>query len=148
MDLQSYRFLLSERATMKRFLAETRPDEVIVRKGFEHRLRQVEDELKTYEDRSLAPSDAYVRFQGKPVSGGRGMSARFFGEALVNFDKAARYVGASQGPGGCRIMGGFRSGKIASWRLWGSRAGHLGFMWRGFRMSWRLRGKRRPWEGR
>ena len=100
MNLLTYRFLLSERGTLNRFLAETGPEEVIVRKSFEHRLRQVEDELKTYEDRSLAPSDAYVRFRGKPVSGARGASARFFGEALVNFDRAARYVGASHAPGG------------------------------------------------
>lgn len=96
MNLLTYRFLLSERGVLNRMLAKTRPDEVITRKSFEHRLRQVEDELKTYEDRSLAPSDAYVRFRGEPVSGGRGMSARFFGEALVNFDRAVRYVGASQ----------------------------------------------------
>lgn len=99
MDLQSYRFLLSERATMKRFLAETRPDEVIVRKGFEHRLRQVEAELKEYEGRSLEARDARLTFRGKPVNGGRGMSAQFFGEALSNFARAVQYVGANQTQG-------------------------------------------------
>lgn len=99
MDLQSYRFLLTERATMKRFLAETRPDEVIVRMGFEHRLRQVEDELKEYEGRSLEARDARLTFRGKPVNGARGMSAQFFGEALSNFAKAVQYVGANQALG-------------------------------------------------
>lgn len=127
MNLQSYHFLRSEVTTLNRLLAKTRPDEVITRKSFEHRLRQVEDELKTYEDRSLAPSDAYVRFQGKPVSGGRGASARFFGEALVNFDRAVRYVGASQEVGGLPDNGRASQREDCELALLGVARGSFGF---------------------
>ncbi len=127
MNLLTYRFLLSERGTLNRFLAETGPEEVIVRKSFEHRLRQVEDELKTYEDRSLAPSDAYVRFRGKPVNGGRSASARFFGEALVNFDRATRYVGASQAPGGLPDNGRVPQREDCELAITGIARGSFGF---------------------
>ena len=96
MNLQAYRYLLSQRGALNRLLAETGPDEVIVRKGLEHRLRQVETELKEYEGRSLEARDARLTFRGKPVSGVRGMSAQFFGDALNNFAKAVQYVGANQ----------------------------------------------------
>ena len=96
MNLQTYHFLLSERTTLNRFLAEIRPEEVITRMGFEHRLRQVEDELKEYEGLSLESRDAYLTFRGKPVNGARSMSAQFFGDALSNFAKAVQCVGANQ----------------------------------------------------
>lgn len=96
MNLQAYRYLLSQRGALNRMLEETRPDEVIVRKGFEHRLRQVESEIKEYEERSLDSRDARLTFRGKPVNGARSMSAQFFGDALSNFAKAVQYVGANQ----------------------------------------------------
>lgn len=95
MNLQTYHFLLSERTTLNSFLAETRPEEVLVRKSFEYRLEQVETELKEYEGRSLESSDARLTFGGRPVSGTRGMSAQFFGNALSNFAKAVHSVGAN-----------------------------------------------------
>ena len=147
MNLQSYRFLLSERATMNRFLAETGPEEVIVRKSFEHRLRQVEDELKMYEDRSLAPSDAYVRFRGKPVSGGRGASARFFGEALVNFDRAARYVGASQDLGGLSDNGQAPQREDCELAIVGIARGSFGFHVEGVSDELATKGQETPVGG-
>ena len=95
MNLQTYHYLLSQRATLNRLIAKTRPAEVIVRKGLEARLRQVENELKEYEGRSLESSDARLTFRGKPVRGARGMSTQFSSKALSNFEKAVHYVGAN-----------------------------------------------------
>ena len=97
MNIHEYRFLLADRATLKGFLSELGPSQVITRMGFEHRLRQVEDELKAYAGRSPEVVQARLTFRGAPVSGARGMSARFFSEALANFADAARDVGASVG---------------------------------------------------
>ena len=95
MNIHEYRFLLSEVGTLKTLIAETRPDEVITRMGFEHRLQQVEEELKAYSGRSPEVVQARLTFRGKPVGRARGMSARFFSEALANFADATRCVGAS-----------------------------------------------------
>ena len=99
MNIHEYRFLLSEVGTLKSLIAETRPDEVITRMGFEHRLRQVEEELKAYAGRSPEVVQARLTFRGAPVSGARGMSARFFSETLANFADATRCVGTSVGHG-------------------------------------------------
>ena len=95
MNIHEYRFLLSDRAALKGLIAETRPDEVITRMGFEHRLRQVEEELKAYSGRSPEVVQARLTFRGGPEMGARGMSARFFSEALANFADATRCVGAN-----------------------------------------------------
>lgn len=96
MNIHEYRFLLADRATLKGFLSELDPSQVITRMGFEHRLRQVEEELKAYAGRSPEVVQARLTFRGAPVSGARGMSARFFSEALANFADATRCVGASE----------------------------------------------------
>ena len=95
MNVHEYRFLLADRATLKGFINELKPDQVITRMGFEHRLRQVEEELKAYAGRSPEVVQARLTFRGKPVSRGRGMSARFFSETLATFADATRRVGAS-----------------------------------------------------
>ena len=95
MNVHEYRFLLADRAALKGLIDETRPDEVIERMSFEHRLSQVEEELKAYAGRSPEVVQARVTFRGAPVSGGRGMSARFFSETLDKFAVAAHCVGAS-----------------------------------------------------
>ena len=95
MNVHEYRFLLADRGALKGLISETRPDEVITRKSLEYRLSQVEEELKAYEGRSPEVVQARVTFRGKPVSGARGMSARFFSETLECFSVAAHCVGAS-----------------------------------------------------
>ena len=96
MNIHEYRFLLSEVGTLNALIAQTRPDDVIERMSFEGRLQQVQEELKAYAGRSPEVVQARLTFRGKPVSRGRGMSARFFSETLANFADATRRVGASR----------------------------------------------------
>ncbi len=129
MNIHEYRFLLSDRATLKGLIAETRPDEVITRMGFEHRLHQVEEELKAYAGRSPEVVQARLTFRGKPVSRGRGMSARFFSETLANFADATRRVGASGGRKAAASDGdGAPTAKDCDLLLVGTLHGSFGFV--------------------
>lgn len=96
MNVHDYRFLLSERATLNKFLSRIPTEQVITRESFAHRLSQVEAELEAYKGMSPRVPEALLTFRGKPVSGSRGMSSRFFSDALSNFATATHYVGASQ----------------------------------------------------
>ena len=49
MNEEEYRFLLSDRNQLRSLIARTLPGEVIVRGGFQHRLREVEAEIAAYE---------------------------------------------------------------------------------------------------
>ena len=95
MNVHEYRFLLSERGALNGFLSRLEPSQIITRKSLEYRLSEVEEELKAYEGRSPEVAQARVTFRGKPVSGARGVSSRFFSESLKRFSVAAHYVGAS-----------------------------------------------------
>ena len=96
MNVHDYRFLLSERATLNELIAETGPEEVIVRSGFEHRLHEVEAELEAYEGLSSRVVDARLTFRGAPVAGSRGMSADFSSAALKDFNKSIQSIAASR----------------------------------------------------
>ena len=130
MNIHEYRFLLSEVGTLKSLIAETRPDEVITRMSFEHRLRQVEEELKAYAGRSPEVVQARLTFRGAPVSGARGMSARFFGETLTNFADATRRVGACGGHEAAAqsSAGGAQSDGDCELLLVGTLQGSFGFI--------------------
>ena len=96
MNTRDYRFLLAERATLRRLIDQTRADEVIVRAGFQHRLQDVESELAAYGERSPRLADARLTFRGQPVTGNRGMTADFFSDSVGEFAKAVHYIGAGQ----------------------------------------------------
>lgn len=96
MNIQDYRFLLSQRASLNDILNRIGNEHVLTRKSFERRLRQVETELKAYEGLSPQLAEARLTFRGKPVVGSRGMSLRFFRDTLDDFNTAVHYVGASQ----------------------------------------------------
>ena len=95
MNIQDYRFLLSQRASLNNLLERIGDEHVLTRKSFERRLRQVETELEAYEAPLPQPAEARLTFHGKPVVGSRGMSARFFSEALDNFATLVHYIGSS-----------------------------------------------------
>ena len=124
MNVHEYRFLLADRATLKRFLRELEPDLVIERMSFEGRLQQVEEELKKYAGRSPEVVQARLTFRGEPVAGRRGMSARFFGDALGDFSDAVSCVGASRRRGTPTPDGDFPNGDdcelLLAWTLHGS----------------------------
>ena len=96
MNARDYRFLLAERATLRQLIDRTGADEVIVRAGFEHRLRDVDAELAAYGERSSRLGDARLTFNGTSVIGNRGMSADFFSEGVGEFAKTVHYIGAGQ----------------------------------------------------
>ena len=96
MNVHEYRFLLSERAELNRLLRRTRPDEVITRDSFEHRLHDVEAELEAYEGLSPRVVDTRLTFRGAPVAGSRGMSADFSSTALKDFNTSVQSIAASQ----------------------------------------------------
>ncbi len=96
MNIHEYRFLLSEVGTLNALIARIPHDHVIERMGFEHRLRQVEGELKAYEGYSPEVVEARLTFRGKPVSGSRGGSANFLSNVTKRFATAIHYIGASQ----------------------------------------------------
>ena len=106
MNIHEYRFLLSEVGTLNALIAQTRPDDVIERMSFKGRLQQVQEELKAYAGRSPEVVQARLTFRGKPVSRGRGVSARFFSETLAAFADATRCVGASGKMGTASSNGG------------------------------------------
>ena len=130
MNIHEYRFLLADRATLKRFLSELDPSHVIERMSFEGRLRQVEEELKAYAGRSPEVVQARLTFRGAPVSGARGMSARFFGETLTNFADATRRVGACGGHEAAAqsSAGGAQSDGDCELLLVGTLQGSFGFI--------------------
>lgn len=95
MNIQDYRFLLSQRASLNDILKRIGDKHVLTRKSFERRLRQVETELEAYDTPPPHLAEARLTFRGKPVVGSRGMSARFFSESLDNFATLVHYTGAS-----------------------------------------------------
>ena len=63
--------------------------------GLESRLRQVEDQLESYEGSSPRVVDAGLTFNGKPVIGHDGIMAEFLAKALTAFEISVASVGAS-----------------------------------------------------
>lgn len=96
MNARDYRFLLAERATLRRLIDQTGPGEAIVRAGFQHRLRDVEEELEAYGERAARLGGARLTFRGRPVAGDRGMTADFLSDSVGEFAKAVHYIGAGQ----------------------------------------------------
>ncbi len=96
MNVHQYRFLLSERATLKELIADAPADSIITRMSLERRLEEVTDELSEYPD-SLSPRliTARLTFSGKPVAVNHGILARFGVDVVKAFEKAIASAGAS-----------------------------------------------------
>ena len=127
MNVHEYRFLLSERGALNDFLSRLEPKQMITRMSLEYRLSQVEEELKAYKGFSPEVVQARVTFRGKPVSGARGASARFFSESLERFAVAAHYVGASARMGALPPAGPVPHGKDYELLLADTLRGSFGF---------------------
>ena len=94
-NTRDYRFLLSERGTLKRMLQETAPDSVITRMSMEGRLQEVEEQIAAFE---AAPSylvETQIAFRGRPVVDGA-LKADFAVKAIGAFTDAIATVGACQ----------------------------------------------------
>lgn len=94
MNVHEYRFLLSERGTLKKLIGEASSGNVIGRMSLEARLRQVEEELEAYQGYSPHLVNARLTFRGKPVVESRGINADFGTEAVNAFAESVTRVGA------------------------------------------------------
>ena len=97
MNVHEYRFLLSERATLRDLIDQAPPGSIITKMSFENRLRQVEDELESYEGYSPRVVNARLTFRGKPVIGSRAIQADFGPDATRAFTEAVAEVGHGWG---------------------------------------------------
>ncbi len=100
MNIHEYRFLLSERATLKDLIDQAPPGSIITRMGLESRLREVQEEIESYEvhpigEHSPGFANARLTFGGKPVIGQDGIMADFSARALASFEIAVASIGAS-----------------------------------------------------
>ena len=96
MNAHDYRFLLSERDTLRLLIGQTSPQNAIGRISLESRLRQVEEGLTAYEGYSPRVTQARLTFQGKPVVDTRGILVDFGTEAANAFAESVARVGASR----------------------------------------------------
>ncbi len=95
MNIHEHRFLLSERATLKKLISQADESDVIARMSFEARLQDVEEQLEAYEGLSSRLVNASLTFRGSPVVGSRGIDAAFGPDAVKSFANAVTLVGAS-----------------------------------------------------
>ena len=96
MNIREHRFLLSERATLRRLIDQTDESAVIARMSLEARLEEVQEQLEAYEGRSSHLVNASLTFRGSPVVGSLGIDAAFGPDAVKSFATAVGLVGASK----------------------------------------------------
>ena len=96
MNIHEHRFLLSERATVKKLISQTDESDVIARMSFEARLQDVEEQLEAYEGLSSRLVNASLTFRGSPVVGSHGIDAAFGTDAARSFANAVSVIGASK----------------------------------------------------
>ncbi len=90
-------FLRSEQATLRKLLADVDPEDVS-RIGFEARLEEVTEQLERVEREEDSLGRVTLLFRGAPVSGTRGIDARFAGKVVERFqDLVARVAAAKRG---------------------------------------------------
>ena len=94
MNIHNYRFLLSERGTLKRLINGSPPSDMIGRVSLQYRLKQVEEELAAYEGYSPRLVNARLTFRGKPVVGSRGVNADFATKTVKAFAQSVARIGA------------------------------------------------------
>ena len=97
MNVHEHRFLLSQQATLKKLLSETDESEVIVRMSLNVRLREVEEQLESYDGYSPRVVNARLTFRGKPTMGSRAIRADFGLDATRAFVDAVAKVGRGWG---------------------------------------------------
>ena len=98
MNIREYRFLLSERAALKRMIDETSASNLIGRMSLESRLRQVEEELETYSGLSPRLVSAVLTFRGRPVVENQGIYANFGTDAVNAFNESVIRINAGWHP--------------------------------------------------
>ena len=96
MNVQEYRQLQAERATLENLLKQLPASSVIERKGLEFRKKEVEETLASQPAPSRQPAQVRLTFRGRPILGTHGIFADFGAEAIKAFTDAVAAIGASQ----------------------------------------------------
>ena len=97
MNATEFSVLLSERAALRDLIDRAPPGNAITKMSFENRLRQVEEQLESYEGYSPHVVNARLTFRGKPVVGSRAVDAGFGLDAAKAFVEAVANVGRAWG---------------------------------------------------
>ena len=96
MNIQEYRQLLAERATLGCLLEQLPVSSIIERMGLEARKKEVEEVLASQSTPAREPARARLTFSGKPIVGSHGMFAEFGAKVVNAFAVAVAAIGASQ----------------------------------------------------
>jgi len=96
MNIQEYRQLLAEKASLERLLKQLPESSVIERMGLEARKKEVEETLASQPTPTREPVRARLTFRGKPIVGSHGMFAEFGAKVVNAFADAVAAIGASQ----------------------------------------------------
>lgn len=96
MNIQEYRQLLAEKATLGNLLEQLPESRVIERMGLEARKREVEELLASQPTPTREPVRARLTFRGRPIVGSHGMFAEFGAKVVNAFADAVAAIGASQ----------------------------------------------------
>ena len=96
MNIQEYRQLQAERATLENLLKQLPASSVIERKGLEFRKKEVEETLASQPAPPRQPAQVRLTFRGRPILGTHGIFASFGAEAVKAFTDAVTAIGISQ----------------------------------------------------
>src|SRR5262245_22925052 len=94
MNLQEYKRLLAERASLQRMLANIPDEDVLDKSSLQSRLEIVEGELSSVTPPDREPARARLTFRGRPVVGQHGIFAEFGAKATSAFADAVAKVAA------------------------------------------------------
>lgn len=95
MNRADYLFLLAEKATLSRMIAETPEEDVLDRVSVAARLKIVEDALARMEPEGREPARVRLTFKGRPVVGSYGIFAEFGMKAVNGFTESVAAMAAS-----------------------------------------------------
>jgi hypothetical protein len=95
MNLQEYKRLLAERASLQKMLADIPVEDVLDRSGLQSRLEIVESKLSSVTAPNREPARARLTFRGRPVIGQHGIFAEFGSKATSAFADAVSKVAAA-----------------------------------------------------
>lgn len=126
MNLQEYKHLLAERASLQRLLEEIPIEDVLDRSSLQSRLEMVDQELSQVTPPRREPARARLTFRGRPVVGQHGIFAEFGAKATSAFANAVAKVAAGlSGP--LAAMGPIPNREESRLLITGTAIGSFGF---------------------
>jgi hypothetical protein len=126
MNLQEYKRLLAERASLNRLLEQIPVEDVLDRSSLQSRLEIVENELSSVTAPDREPARARLTFRGRPVVGQHGIFADFGAKAASAFaDAVAKVAAGLSGP--VASMGPLPNREESRLLITGTALGSFGF---------------------